>query len=54
MTSITSSAMFQQRISPRDMLQNELLSEVSSGTSHCDYQAARRTALAAIDAPLLR
>ena len=52
MTSITSSAMFQQRISPRDMLQNELLSEVSSGKISSEDQDSLSTALDAIDATL--
>ncbi|MGV3634717.1 MAG: hypothetical protein ACO1NY_10255 [Pseudorhodoplanes sp.] len=51
MTSITSSAMF-QRISPRDMLQNELLSEVSSGKISTEDQDALSAALDTIDAAM--
>lgn len=51
MTSISSSAMF-QRTSPREMLQNELLSEISSGAISADDQEALSTALDSIDATL--
>ncbi len=51
MTSISSSAMF-QRTSPREMLQNELLSEISSGAISAKDQDALSTALDSIDATL--
>lgn len=51
MTSITSSAMF-QRPSPRDMMQNELLSEVSSGKISSDDKDALSAALDTIDAAM--
>lgn len=51
MTSITSSAMF-QRTSPRDMLQNELLSSISSGAIQAGDKEALSAALDSIDATL--
>lgn len=49
MTSISSSGMF-QRMSPRDMLQKELVSEVSSGAISAEDQDALSSALDSIDA----
>lgn len=51
MTSISSSGMF-QRMSPRDMLQKELVSEVSSGAISAEDQDALSSALDSIDATL--
>lgn len=51
MTSISSSAM-QRFTSPREVLQNELLSEISAGTISADDQDALSTALDTIDAAM--